>query len=144
MSFNQEEIKQGNEIIAEALGWFQEEGNTNTWFKKDKSAVVVAYSIHNNYPHNDLPFLRDWNALYEIIEVVESLDQSEAYDYGLSYMYKVEITRNGSTVYRNYKTREHDGIICRRNTRDNRLENTWYVIIEFIKWYWKENNLSNG
>jgi hypothetical protein len=144
MSFNPEEIKQGNEIIAKALGWFQEEGQDGTWFKIFGNRIVVAYSIHNNYPHKDLPFHRDWNALYEIIEVIESLDQGEAYDCGLSHMYTIETTRNGSTAYRNYRTREHNGIICRRNTRDNRIENTWYVVVEFIKWYQKENNISNG
>lgn len=144
MSITQDKINEGNELIAKALGWFKEEGQEGTWFKISGNAQYVAYSIHNNYPHKDLPFHRDWNALYEVIEVIESLEQGLAFDCGLSYMYSVDITRNGSTVQRNYTTPKDSGIISRRNTRDNRLENTWYVIVEFIKWYWKEKNNEHG
>jgi hypothetical protein len=70
----QEEIKEGNEKIAKFLGWFQEEiGVKGTWFVIDGSAQYVAYSVHNNYPHRDLPFHRDWNYLMKAVTKVEDL-----------------------------------------------------------------------
>lgn len=52
-------IDDGNKLIAELLGWWEEE--KGTWYKKTDCSVIIAYSIHNNYPHNNLPFHRSWD-----------------------------------------------------------------------------------
>lgn len=58
------------EEIAKMLGWYQElKGYTvGSWFKKTDVSIIVAYSIHNNYPHQDLPFRRDYNYLMQAFE----------------------------------------------------------------------------
>lgn len=70
----QKEITEGNEMIAKFIGWFQEEiGVKGTWHEIDGSAQYVAYSIHNNYPHRDLPFHRDWNYLMKAVIKLENM-----------------------------------------------------------------------
>ena len=73
MSPEQQKIDEGNDIIAEFLGWFKE-GAEGTWYVNTDFAKYVAYSIHNNYPHRDLPFHRDWNALMPVLEKIEAMD----------------------------------------------------------------------
>jgi hypothetical protein len=63
----------GNDVIAAYMGWFTEPHQEGSWFIKTDSAKYVIYSIHNNYPHKDLPFQRDWNAIMPVAKkVIES------------------------------------------------------------------------
>lgn len=64
----QKEITEGNKLIAEFIGWWEEPGQYGSWYKKDDTAIYVAYSIHNNYPHQDLPFHRSWDWLMPVVE----------------------------------------------------------------------------
>lgn len=70
----QKEIYEGNEKIAHFIGWFQEEGSiSGTWYEIIDVAKYVAYSVHNNYPHQDLPFHRDWNYLMKAVTKLEDM-----------------------------------------------------------------------
>jgi hypothetical protein len=61
------------EEIALMLGWFEKDIK-NIWYRKDDISIYVIYSEHNNYPHQGLPFKRDWNWLMEAVEFIEKLD----------------------------------------------------------------------
>ena len=137
MKIFRDNIESGNEKIAKFLGWFQQEGQEGTWFVNDGTAIHVAYSIHNNYPHRDLPFHRDWNMLMDVIAIIEDLDPNPR----VTHMYSIEITGNGSTAYKNITYGDESRIIYRHNTHNNRLQNTFLVVVKFIEWYMeKEKN----
>ena len=60
-----------NHTIAKFIGWFQQESQSpDTWWENMDYANYIAYSIHDNYPHNDLPFHRDWNYLMKVIDKI--------------------------------------------------------------------------
>lgn len=143
MRIFRENIEIGNEKIAKFLGWFQDEDDDRiypTWYKISDSAKIVAYSIHNNYPHLDLPFHRDWNMLWKVIEKIEDLDPNDR----VSHTYSIEITGNGTTAYKNLWSHGEDRIIHRFNSHNNRLQNTFLVVVAFIDWYMeKEKNKEN-
>lgn len=69
-----EQIKEGNEKLAKLIGWYQDEVQSlfgsETWWENSDCAKYVAYSIPNNYPHKDLPFLRDWNYLMKVVDKI--------------------------------------------------------------------------
>lgn len=64
-------MKENDNQIAKFLGWFQDD-NLGTWFVNIEYATIVAYSIHNNYPHRDLPFSRDWNSIMHVVEKINA------------------------------------------------------------------------
>jgi hypothetical protein len=135
-------IEIGNEKIAKFMGWFIEEDDNRaypTWFEIVDGCRYVAYSTHNNYPHMDLPFHRDWNMLWKVIEKIEDLDPNDR----VSHTYSIDICGNGTTAYNNWSS-EKDRIIYRFNTHNNRLQNTFLVVVAFIDWYnEKEKNKEN-
>lgn len=134
MKVFRENITSGNEKIAKFLGWFIEDDDDRlypTWYEISDSAKIVAYSVHNNYPHLDLPFHRDWNMLWKVIEKIEDLDLNNR----VSHTYSIEITGNGTTAYKNLWSHGEDRIIHRFNSHNNRLQNTFLVVVAFIDWY---------
>ena len=138
MKIFRENITSGNEKIAKFLGWFTEDDDDRpypTWFEISDSAKIVAYSIHNNYPHYELPFHRDWNMLWKVIEKIEDLDESDRIKHNISHMYSIDITGNGTTAYKNIWSHGENRIIHRFNSHNNRLQNTFLVVVAFIDWY---------
>ena len=90
MELTREQIKEGNEKLAKILGWFQEE--TTAWYVIDDCAKYIAYSEHSNYPHKDLPFLRDWNYLMKVVDKIGTLvyhreGDEPTYNWKLHYSY---------------------------------------------------------
>jgi hypothetical protein len=79
MELTREQIKDGNEKLAKFIGW-HEGVNESSWYETIGSATYVAYSIHNNYPHRDLPFHRDWNYLMKVIDKIGELNYRRSYD----------------------------------------------------------------
>jgi hypothetical protein len=70
----EDETNRLNEI-AKMIGWYQDlKGHdTGSWFKRTDTAIVVAYSVHNNYPFKELPFRRDYNYLMQAFEFMRVL-----------------------------------------------------------------------
>lgn len=135
MKVFRENIKSGNDKIAKFLGWFIEENQKGTWYVNDGTAIRVAYSLYTNYPHMDLPFHRDWNMLWKVIEKIEDLDPNDR----VNHTYSIEITGNGTTAYKNIVSGNESNIINRFNSHNNRLENTFLVVVAFIDWYNEKN-----
>jgi hypothetical protein len=79
MELTREQIKVGNDKLTKLMGWF-EEGAPGSWYVIDASAKYVAYSIHSNYPHQDLPFHRDWNYLMKVVDKIGTLVYHRDYD----------------------------------------------------------------
>jgi hypothetical protein len=79
MELTREQIKVGNEKLAKLIGW-HEGVNESSWYETSGSATSVAYSIHNNYPHRDLPFHRDWNYLMKVVDKIGELHYGRSYD----------------------------------------------------------------
>lgn len=77
-----------------------------------------------------------WDQLWPVIEKIESLDKDER----VSHTYSIEITGNGTTVYKNIYSHGESNIIFRKNIKNERRYCTWLVVIEFIKWYNLKNN----
>lgn len=91
-----------DQLIARYLGWYQEEGQPDTWFKKTESSIIVAYSFYNHYPHRDLPFHRDWNALMEVINKILNADSSTEFlseKPGLNYRCRLTCNSGGVKRY---------------------------------------------
>ncbi len=81
-------LKQKDELIAKFLGWFQEDGQKDTWFIIDGFAKYVVYSIHSNHPYLDLPFSRSKDWLFKVIDKIEDLG------------YNVHISRRSIQVWK--------------------------------------------
>ena len=82
MELTREQIKEGNDKLAKLMGWYQNpDGQLDEiWFENTEFAKYVVYSIHNNYPHRDLPFYRDWNYLMKIVDKIGNLVYQRNYD----------------------------------------------------------------
>lgn len=65
-------MKENDNQIAKFLGWFQDDDNQGTWFVNSEFSIIVAYSIHNNYPHKNLPFSRDWNSIMHVVAKINA------------------------------------------------------------------------
>lgn len=66
-------IKMNNNdiILAKFLGWFQEDGQPDTWYMKTDNAIVVVYSTYKD-PFKRLPFSHDANYLIKVIEKIKT------------------------------------------------------------------------
>jgi hypothetical protein len=147
---DQLEIAKNNELIAKFLGWFQEEGQEGTWFYVDDSAKRVAYSIHNNYPHRDLPFHRSWEWLMPVVEKINKFHVSERpFKYGKPESVKLKIHEDKVTVEGSFWTNPNtvDGNhwsylkIKKFKYSDNTLiECVYMAVVEFVKWYNKNKS----
>jgi hypothetical protein len=125
-------IKEGNDIIAKFMGWFQQNDRESPylWYKANEPMVSVAYDLRATATR-DLPFHRDWNYLMKVVEKIEDLDPNER----VTHMYSIEITGNGTTISKNIWGAGEKNIIHRENSYNRRLINTWIAVVEFIKWH---------
>lgn len=64
-------MKENDNQIAKFLGWYQD-GLPGVWYKDSDNAQYAVYSLHNNYPYNNLPFSRDWNYLMALVEKINA------------------------------------------------------------------------
>jgi len=146
MNIQQLKINKGNEKIAKLLGWFQEELSiSGTWFEISDVAKYVVYSIHNNHPHQDLPFHRDWNYSMKVIEKLEDLGACITIsNYCKTKSVKNELARHiGVGLTEDYFCSICGSLEDNGNTRYFQIQNigidkklnTWNTIIEFIDWY---------
>ena len=69
--------------------------------------------------------------LWKVIEIIEDLDPNPR----VTHTYSIEITGNGTTAYKNITHGDESRIIYRFNSHNNRLQNTFLVVVEFIDWY---------
>jgi len=127
------EIDKKNVMIARFLGWFQtEHQGPGSWFKTTDCAIVVAYSSYNNYPHQDLPFRRDWIWLMQALDKIEELG------------YYTEISNTGTHWEDDTKshhicaiyTDQHNRLPeCVRKFGNSKKEAVWEAVSNFARKY---------
>ena len=123
-------IKEGNEKLAKLLGWFQEE--TTAWYVIDDCAKYIAYSEHSNYPHKDLPFLRDWNYLMKVVDKIGTIefhreDDDPKWNWKEHYSY-MEILRIIFSKWLRYRFEEHKEEFNLMND----LESIWCGCVAYV------------
>jgi hypothetical protein len=84
-----------------------------------------------------LPEKLTWKEMMALVIMIEDLD----YNSRMTSTYSVVIAKRGSDIQPNIWA--GDRWLIRRNVNDNRLSNTWSVIVEFVTRYkelsWKES-----
>lgn len=142
----QKEITEGNEKIAEFLGWFQEEDNNYTWFEKGEFAIYVAYSLHPSGQYNDLPFYRDWNYLMKAVTKLEDMGfcihssnycRNKGVKNNLAAHIGFNLTEDfytdiGGSIKEDGTTRYFQ---VQRMDAESRLEATFKTIVMFLEYY---------
>jgi hypothetical protein len=136
----QEEIIEGNRLIAKFKGWFEEEnGLEGTWYEIQGHAKYVAFSTYKE-TYRDLPFHRSWDWL---MPVWMKIIQMEEKDFNLD-----EGTIGKKTTFLrcyiytdkgwNEKTCYHDCIDYKNGEEiesKDIQECLYKTVVDFIKWY---------
>lgn len=124
----QEEIIEGNRLIAKFKGWFEEEnGLEGTWYEIQGHAKYVAFSTYKE-TYRDLPFHRSWDWL---IPVVEKIDQLE-----IVYYFSILFNHSSDILLTNVKISDYDNNFYQHIKGDeNTIDIVYKTTVEFIKWY---------
>jgi hypothetical protein len=139
MELTREQIKEGNEKLAKLIGWYQEEPSiSGTWFENTEFAKYVAYSVHNNYPHQDLPFHRDWNYLMKVVDKIGTIvyhrtDDAPEWNWKEHYSYS-ELFREIFNKWLHHGFEEHKQGFNLMND----LTSIWCGCVTYVDWY-KQN-----
>jgi hypothetical protein len=140
MELNREEIKEGNEAIAKFIGWFQQESQSpNTWWENIGSANYIAYSTHDNYPHSDLPFHRDWNYLMKVVDKIGTVvyhreDDAPEWNWKDHYSLGELFHHMWNKWMRIEQAKSGEFNLM------NDLTTVWLGCVAYIDWYNNENN----
>lgn len=130
---SREEVKFLNEQIAKFLGWFQrEDGVEGSWWKLYDNAYGIAYSVENNYPHQGLPFNRDWNYLMEAMTKISDTYSPVWKDNQQRYV----IEPNWTQIDLGNNTIGIEGTFLCGGL--DVMKNTWYAAGKFCEWYNEE------
>lgn len=139
-----QEIRENNDLIAEFMGYFREEGHTKTWFKKSDVAIVVAAQEHDRLSSNYWSPNTNWNQLMEVIDKIESMDikpyrrQLMRGDLNseLEGHFYFQTIRNSVEVYANIYYWQHDNPLedFKCDTYTDKLTSTYAAVVAFIKW----------
>jgi hypothetical protein len=124
--------EEGNKIICEFMGQDYETMLDSIWGEYYNSGIRNPEFMKN--PENYNFYHSSWDWLFLVIEKIEDLDPNNR----VSHTYSIDITRNGTTAYKNIWGHGESRIISHNNSHNNRLNNTWLTCIEFILWYQKE------
>lgn len=112
-----QEIKLNNELIAKFMGW-EYEIHSHTYRLGD--------SIRLNINFNS-----NWELIMPVCEKINTLNPNG----DGSEQFEVTISHNACEIVRlwcgNIQGRWKTGLYNKLNT----LESTWFVVVEFIKWY---------
>lgn len=118
----EEQIRKGNELIAEFRGWI-----------KSQDPAIHEYEMQY------LDYHKNWNELMYVVERVEAIHDSHHGYFG------VHISSNGCSIQ---GTKLHMaindssyGYVYMSDPNavfHTKIESTWYNIVEFIKWYNKQ------
>jgi hypothetical protein len=140
MELSREQIKEGNDKLAKFIGWYQNTDGTldEVWWENSEFAKYVAYSIHNNYPHRDLPFHRDWNYLMKVIDKIGSLyyhrdDDAPDWNWKDHYSYGELFHTLFMAWLRIDKHRKEFNLM-------NDLTSIWSGCVAWVDWYNSEDN----
>ena len=142
---NQQEIIEGNKLIAEFMGYqilhrkyqYRNFNSSNeSYFADDKGEIVCdknGYEV-NLYPNGDpledlseLPFNSSWDWLMPVVEKIEDL----------GYTTNICCTHLGQNMV---NMGDRTGRQYSRIVKKSKILAVWLAVVEFIKWYNEENN----
>jgi hypothetical protein len=114
----QEEIIEGNKLIAEFMG-----------LHFHKIGWVDKYHIDGNYESIILDYNWSWDWLMPVVEKIYKLPSTNEY-YGFSFV------MHNSTFRFGIDNRNEQGLTLHTSKKDEPfILGTWLAVIEFIKWY---------
>jgi len=160
------DIIEGNKLIAEFMGWVEDVIKTSSFYKKaiNKSEancqlVFIPEFIENyklleteiqegfgtarNYQSfiefNDLKFHASWDWLMPVVEKIESIKIPQV-------AYGFEFSIKGKRCITLSKITGEDVVVIGFHNYDKKyfytkLEATWLAVVEFIKWYNKSKEV---
>jgi hypothetical protein len=123
----EQEIIEGNKLIAEFMGGFQKE---DQMYIPDHEAEC--------YKANCLAYDSSWDWLMPVVEKIENL--STPLKTGDNFYFRMIIIKD--TVYieqRNSRLSKWEPMIYLTDTKRTKIKAVWLALVEFIKWY-NENN----
>jgi hypothetical protein len=141
---NKEEIETGNKLIAEFIGasvWksYWNKNDKSDWFDIQPFEDIGIHGINIGSGNTkDLYFHSSWDWLMPVVESIENIERTDLYKHPQfrlsSYRYLPEEWKADIQDCKTTKIR------FQTNNCNSKLEATWLVIIEFIKWYNTQNN----
>ena len=123
----QEEIIEGNKLIAEFMGWWFDIGDKRKYIR-----ILDEKNFEYLKSENDLLFNSSWDWLMSAVEKIESIiDKHHGY-------FGVYISSNNCSIqgtnFRSDKIVNPPIYLC-ESYGDTKLEATYIMCIKFIKWY---------
>ena len=117
---------ENNKIIAEFMGW--EIKNYSTPI----SDIVTPYG---QLTETQLKFNSDWNWLMEVVEKIESLEDTERFEITNSGVNITHYqTKEVKFIYNGYHTNKGMYLLTEKAV-DTKIEAVYMAVVEFIKWY---------
>lgn len=136
---NNQEIHKKNELLAKLLGWEEEEGyDKGIWMENFGVAKVVAYSIHysKNFPHEDLPFHRDYNYLMKIVDKIETITNGHDGRLGNGkILLRVKLIKRSNGRYEAWIVSNQAPI--HEHIDDERIMALWHTCVGFAEEYFE-------
>ena len=136
MELTKQQITEGNVKLAKLMGWYQNPDGQlgEVWFENTEFAKYVVYSIHNNYPHRDLPFHRDWNYLMKVVDKIGTIvyhrdGDAPDYNWKLHYSYSELFHHMWNKWMRLEQVKSGEFNLM------NDLESIWSGCVAYVDWY---------
>lgn len=134
MNIEQQKINEGNEKLAKFLGWHEGENQMGSWFEEKKFATYIAYSIHSNYPHLDLPFHRDWNYLMKVIDKIGCIQYCNDADKWKDFYTYIDLF---GAIWSKW-CRNHEAVRTYPCNLMNDIEGMWLCCVSWVEWHDKK------
>ena len=138
----QEQILEGNKLIAEFMGLSQGLPNETRW-KKDWFEKEIGIR------HSFLFYHSDWNWLMEVVEKIESFEysveifKSASHNEPNKIFHRCVIEKMTNWNIELLSLSEEDDNTGKQYVKtDDKKLSTWTAVVEFIKWYNKNKEIN--
>ena|SRR5690554_6067869 len=120
----QEEILDGNKLIAEFMGWTQQLDVRERWY----GAWFDQHRVRKAWPkgHEPLLFHESWDWLMPVVEKIESIvfDENNSFNVTIGSSNYCVIQDSNGEVYEFIE-----------DYKESKLLTTYSAVVNFIKWY---------
>ena len=124
---------ENNKLIAEFLGF---ELFNNKYYELSQFGYMKTNGEWSDvfYPET-LKFHKDWNWLMEVVENIESLEDTERFEITNSGVNITHYqTKEVKFIYNGYHTNKGMYLLTEKAV-DTKIEAVYMAVVEFIKWY---------
>ena len=149
MNLTEEQIEENNKLIALFMGWSFGivtgwlHGSREGCYKKDEQGEITDfYSIYN------LKYHSDWNRLMPVVEKIERIKPFYSVSNSAAFWYDDETDTEDRSriqylcIISDNRSRIRINSANYYPERESKIIATWYAVVEFIKWYNSQNNLT--